>query len=137
MVYLVSISNNYCKSCSKYRNGSFHGGSCSDVIEVENSVIVFFDSPRVRAVVEVHGAPVELTFVFIHRQADNSTVCPVLTINILDLEVELKTYMPVQYLLILVINLVGAYVSSAKYTRRGVKVVYLGFVGTGVSLFFV
>ena len=35
---------------------------------------------------------------------------------------------------ILVINLVGAYVSSAKYTRRGVKVVYLGFVGTGGSL---
>ena len=34
----------------------------------------------------------------------------------------------------LVINLVGAYVSSAKYTRRGVKVVYLGFVGTGGSL---
>ena len=27
---------------------------------------------------------------------------------------------------VLVINLVGAYVSSAKYTRRGVKVVYLG-----------
>ena len=26
------------------------------------------------------------------------------------------------------------YVSSAKYTRRGVKVVYLGFVGTGESL---
>ena len=34
----------------------------------------------------------------------------------------------------LVINLVGACVSSAKYTRRGVKVVYLGFVGTGGSL---
>ena len=35
---------------------------------------------------------------------------------------------------IMVINLVGAYVSSAKYTRRGVKVVYLGIVGTGGSL---
>ena len=35
---------------------------------------------------------------------------------------------------VLVINLFGAYVSSAKYTRRGVKVVYLGFVGTGGSL---
>ena len=34
----------------------------------------------------------------------------------------------------MVINLFGAYVSSAKYTRRGVKVVYLGFVGTGGSL---
>ena len=34
----------------------------------------------------------------------------------------------------MVINLFGAYVSSAKYTRRGVKVVYLGFVGTGESL---
>ena len=39
-----------------------------------------------------------------------------------------------KYLNTLVINLVGAYVPSAKYTRRGVKVVYLGAVITGASL---
>ena len=45
-------------------------------------------------------------------------------------QIELSSILEV----IMVINLVGAYVSSAKYTRRGVKVVYLGFVGTGESL---
>lgn len=60
-------------------------GVCKAVfVEVKNPNVIFFHIPRIGSVVEVHGATIEFSLVFVHDKADHRALGPVATVHVLN-----------------------------------------------------